>query len=140
MKRMRLGASIAMALLLASCATLGTRMALRLTDVKMCRGLSETQQPHEVTTTFPAGTEAVYCWFSWQEAPPNTELVSRWTYVTDNLHVLDVPVRLTRDTSSGVFVLRMPAGKPFPGGMYPVELLADGKVIRSVPFNVEFPR
>ena len=137
---MRWTAPLVMALALTSCVTTGSRMALRLTDVKMCRALNELQKPQGVTTEFPAGTEVVYCWFSWQEAPPNTELVSRWVYVTDNIQVLDVPVRLTRDTSSGVFVLRMPTGKPLPGGMYKVDLMADGTVIRTIPFNVQLPK
>ena len=133
-------ASVALACLLASCATAGSRMALQLTDVKMCRGLTDAQEPKDVTTVFPAGTEVVYCWFSWQEAPPNTEVVSRWSYVPDNLQVLDIPVRLTRDTSAGVFVLRMPSGKPLPGGMYQVDLMAHGHILRSIPFNVELPK
>jgi|GEM_PF-815852 len=107
-----------------------------ISEVKLCLNIDQNRKPEEATSVFPAGTKKIYCWFSWKQGRPGAKIISRWYYSDQNIHILDVPVALTRNSGEGVVSLVMPEGKVLPSGSYGVEFELRGKVIRTTRFVV----
>lgn len=107
-----------------------------ISDAKMCAEVNADRKPVRVTSEFPPGTRDVYCWFAWKNARPGLRITSRWYYEAASIHILTLPVSLTRVSDDGVLSLRMPEGKTLPPGSYRLDLSIGKKVLRSVPFTV----
>lgn len=110
--------------------------AFELTDAKLSLEIDRNQKSVNPNSIFPAGTKRVYCWFSWRNGKPGAKIVSRWNYLDQNLHILDIPAALTRNSGEGIVSLVMPKGKALPPGSYSVEFERQGKIIKSIRFVV----
>ncbi|MBI4394932.1 MAG: hypothetical protein HY583_01930 [Candidatus Omnitrophica bacterium] len=110
--------------------------SFEITNVKICLKVDRNRNPIHVTNKLPGGTQNVYAWFSWKNAPKSQTITARWHYVSEDIHILDSPVTLTRHSDQGVLILRMPEDKPLPSGMYRMDIEADGKVLNSTSFTV----
>ncbi len=108
----------------------------RLVDVKMAMGADENRNPVDVTNEFPAGTEKIYAAFTWENAESNLQVVARWYYTSEDIHILDSSFTLTRRSEKGVTTLTMPKGKPLPPGDYRLDFEIKGKKANSVEFKV----
>lgn len=109
---------------------------IAITNAKMATEIDDNLMPVNPTGAFAKDAPIVFCWFEWRNATINTPLVAKWYYVTDDLHVLDYPFNIPRKQGTGSVSLSMPKGKVLPSGVYRVDLVADGKALRSVNFKV----
>ena len=110
--------------------------AIQITDIKMAQGIDEKYMPLEPSKNFPDGTAKVFCWFEWKGAQANESLTAKWTYVTENIPILECPLPIPRKQGSGGIALSMPQGKTLPAGLYEVELLFDKKILKSLKFEI----
>ena len=85
----------------------------RLVDVKMAMGADENRNPVDVTNEFPAGTEKIYAAFTWENAESNLQVVARWYYTSEDIHILDSSFTLTRRSEKGVTTLTMQKANRF---------------------------
>ena len=107
-----------------------------ISEVKFCRNVDKNRNPGDVTSKFPQGTQTIYAWFSWKNAPRSQKITAGWHYVSEDIHILDTPITLTRRTDQGVLSLKMPKDKSLPEGSYRLDIAADGKVLKSASFTV----
>lgn len=120
---------------LPACSLIGG--SIGIVDAKIVTAVDERLMPVKVTDTFPRGTTAVSCWIRWKNAAINTEIVARWHYVTDDIHILDYTLIIPKKEGTGSVTLTMPNGKELPGGDYKVELFSGKRLLRSLPLRVE---
>lgn len=113
--------------------------SVEITEIKTSLGIDANRRPVDVASEFPTGTNGVYCWFSWKNAPLNLPMKVRWFYTSGDIHILDYPLTLTRVSDNGALSLRMPSGKILPSGSYRLDLEVKGKVIKSISFAVLEP-
>ena len=109
--------------------------AFKITDLKICQDVDKDRNPIKITNEFPAGTSAVYAWFAWEGGKAGFQITAKWHYATEDIHILDFPVTLTRTSDRGVIILRMGTGKTLPPGSYRLDIEAGGKVIKSALFT-----
>jgi len=107
-----------------------------ITRAVLCREVGKDRSLVGAASQFPPGTEQVTCWFSWRGASRDFHVVGQWYYVTQDSPVLNIPITLTRNSSEGAFLLRMPPGKALPVGAYRFDFMVHGKVVKTLPFTV----
>jgi len=110
---------------------------ITISDAKIVTGVDENLMPVQVTDTFPRGTSKVSCWFQWRNAKMNKQLLAKWHYVTDDVHILDYNFNIPKKDGSGSVALAMPEGKTLPVGSYKVGLYLDKRLLKSLNFKVE---
>jgi hypothetical protein len=110
---------------------------VRLLDAKMASAVDANFMPVGVTGSFPASTERVTCWIKWKDARVNTEIVAKWHYLTDDVHIVDYPFNIPKREGSGGITINMPGGKKFPAGSYKVDLSLEGRLLKTLEFRVE---
>lgn len=110
---------------------------IAITDAKIVTGVDEKLMPVQVMDVFPSGTTKVSCWFQWRDARINTQVLARWHYVTDDVHILDFNFNIPKKDGMGSVMLSMPEGKALPQGSYRVGLYLGKRLIRSLAFKVE---
>lgn len=120
---------------LPACAYIGGDISI--VDAKIVTAVDERLMPVKVTDIFPRGTTTVSCWIQWKNATINTEIVARWHYVTDDIHILDYPLIIPKKDGTGSVTLTMPNGKELPSGDYKTELFSGKRLLRSLIFKVE---
>ena len=108
-----------------------------LTDARMVTGVNEKLMPVEVKDVFLVGTSKVSCWFKWRDAKINLPILAKWHYVTDDIHILDYKFDIPKKDGMGSVALTMPEGKTLPVGSYKIDLLSNGKLLKSLTFRVE---
>ena len=110
---------------------------ITITDAKIAADVDENLMPVKVTDLFPKGTSKVSCWFQWRDAKINTQVLAKWHYVTDDVHILDYNFNIPKKDGSGSVVLSMPEGKILPSGSYKVGLYLNKRLLKSLTFKVE---
>ena len=125
-----------LALALTSC-SLFVPEKIALTDAKIVTAVDEKLMPVKVTETFPRGTQKVSCWFAWKNAKINTQLVARWHYTTDDIHILDYDFNIPKKEGTGSVMLSMPDDKILPSGQYRIDLVLGKKVLKRLAFRIE---
>ena len=123
------------AVMLSSCSA-GSNGAIKIVDAKMATGVDEKLMPVKVTDTFPLGTSRVSCWIEWKDARLNTELMVKWHYVTDDLHISDYPLTIPKKDGYGGIDFKMADGKSLPPGSYRVDIYIGRHLLRSLTFSV----
>ena len=108
-----------------------------IVDAKIVTSVDERLMPVKVTDIFPKGTTAVSCWIQWKNAAINTEIVARWHYVTDDIHILDYTLIIPKKEGTGSVTLTMPNGKELPGGDYKVDFFSGKRLLKSLTLKVE---
>jgi len=108
-----------------------------LVEAKIVTGVDDKLMPLNATDMFPQGTSKVSCWFRWRDARINTEILAKWHYVTDDVHILDYNFNIPKKDGMGSVTLTMPKGKTLPQGSYKVDLLLNKRLLRSLTFKVE---
>ncbi len=121
---------------LSACSFFGSR-DINITDAKIVTAVDEKLMPVQITDTFPKGTSKVVCWFQWKDAKVNTQVMAKWHYVTDDIHVLDYPFYIPKKMGAGSVTLSAPEGKSLPVGQYKVELAVGNHALRSAAFTIE---
>jgi len=125
----------AVCLALAGCSPLDEKV--HITDIKMAASLDANLAPVQVMDTFPAGTRKVSCWFKWKDSPVGTQLVAKWDYLTEKIHILDHDFAIPRRNGMGGILLTQPEGKTLPSGSYKLTLLNGKRAIKSISFEIE---
>lgn len=110
---------------------------IALTDAKIVTAVDEKLMPVRITDIFPKGTQKVSCWFQWKNARINTQLLARWHYVTDDIHILDYSFNIPKKEGTGSVMLSMPDDKSLPSGQYRIDLLLGKRSLRSLTFRIE---
>lgn len=110
---------------------------ITIVDAKTASTVDENRMPVNITGSFPQGTSKVSCWFKWRDAKVNTQVLTKWHYVTDDIPVLDYQFNIPKKEGAGSVALSMPGGKKLPSGSYKVDLIANGRLLRSLKFAVE---
>lgn len=112
-------------------------------DAKTAIGIDDRLLPVETTGTFSDGTKKVFCWFQWKDAQLPLTITARWTFITDNIHILDYNFPIPRKEGFGGVSLVMPEGKKLPLGKYKVDLiysditLKKDVLLKSVTFTID---
>ena len=106
-------------------------------DAKIVSAVDEQMMPVKITDSFSKGTSKVSCWFQWRDAKVNTEIMAKWHYVTDNVHVFDHPFTISKKEGLGNVILRMPQGKTLPSGLYRIDLYLGDRLLKSLNFRVD---
>jgi len=109
---------------------------IHLLDAKIASGVDDKYMPVNITNVFPEGTQKAFLWFSWKDAAKDVKIMARWTYVRDNIPVLDYPFIIPREEGQGSVALTMPEGKALPSGLYRVTLEFDKRELTSLTFKV----
>jgi len=110
---------------------------ITITNAKIVTNVDENLMPVNITDVFAKGTSKVSCWFQWKKAKINTQLLAKWHYVTDDVHILDYNFSIPKKEGMGSVVLSMPEGKTLPSGSYKVGLYLGKRLLRSLNFKVE---
>jgi hypothetical protein len=110
---------------------------ITITNAKIVTGVDENLMPIEVTDSFPKDATKVSCWFQWRNAKLNTQILAKWHYVTDDVHILDYSFNIPKKDGNGSVILSMPEGKTLPSGSYKVGLYLDKTLLKSLNFKVE---
>ena len=130
-------AVLLMASLVLSGCGMFTSGKLKITDIKMAPAISENLMPLQHTDSFPTGTSRVFCWFKWENAEVNTQIMAKWHYTSENINILNYPFAVPRRDGSGSILLSMPEGKTLPSGSYRIDLVVNNSVLKSREFKVE---
>lgn len=120
---------------LPGCGLLGRDITI--TDAKIVTGVGENLMPLKIVDVFAKGTSNVSCWFQWRNAKINTQLLAKWHYVTDDVHILDYNFNIPKKDGMGSVVLSMPEGKTLPSGSYKVGLYLGKTLLKSLNFTIE---
>ncbi|MCX5668303.1 MAG: hypothetical protein NTY34_08400 [Candidatus Omnitrophica bacterium] len=110
---------------------------ITVTDAGIAAGIDDNLMPVKVTDLFPKGTSKVSCWFRWRNAKINTQVLAKWHYVTDDVHIVDYSFNIPKKDGSGGVTLSMPEGKTLPQGSYKVDLFLGKKLLKPLSFKVE---
>lgn len=127
--------SVLIALSLCACSIMNPDITLL--DVKTAKDVDKNLMPVSVTETFPEGTSKISCWFKWRNAKVNTQVLTKWHYVTDDIPVLDYTFSIPKKDGTGSVALVMPGGKKLPSGSYRIDLVVNNRILKSVNFTVE---
>jgi hypothetical protein len=119
----------------AGCSLMGEKV--HITEIKMATSIDVNLAPVQVMDTFPEGTTKVFCWFKWQDSPVGTQLVAKWNYLTEKIHILDYSISLPRRNGMGGISVAMPEGKTLPSGSYQITLQHEKRIIKSIRFQVK---
>lgn len=109
---------------------------IKIAEVKAAEAVDDGLMPVNVADSFPRGISSVSCWIRWRDAKINTQVTVRWSYETDDIHILDHKMIIPKRDGFGSVTLSMPEGKPLPAGKYRVDLVVKKRVIRSLEFTV----
>ena len=110
---------------------------IAIVDAKTVTAVDENLMPVKMIATFPEGTAKVSCWFKWRNAKVNTQVLTKWHYVTDDIPILDYTFNIPKKDGSGMVALTMPGGKKLPSGSYKVDLIVNNRILKSLKFSVE---
>jgi hypothetical protein len=130
-----ISALISVGVAVQSCSVIESHKVL-LVDAKMATAVDADFMPVGVTDMFPAGTERVTCWIKWKDSKINTEIIAKWHYLTDDVHIVDYPFSIPKREGSGGITITMPGGKKFPAGSYKVDLYLEKRLIKTLQFRV----
>ena len=108
-----------------------------IVDAKTAVTVNEDLMPVKITDSFPRGTSRVYCWIKWRDARINIELVTKWRYLTDDIHIADHALIVPKKDGAGGVELAMPEGKTLPTGSYRIDIMMGRRVLKSIMFKVE---
>ena len=123
--------------LLLPCLGFADNGLIQIVDMKTAQNIDEKYQPVNPTSSFSAETSKVFLWFKWKDGTVNSQINTQWTYLTENIPVLDYKVVIPRHEGSGGVALSMPEGKTLPPGEYEVRVETDKKnALKSVKFRV----
>lgn len=110
---------------------------IRMLELKMTTSIDDNLMPVDTSYVFPKGTSKVYCWFKWDNAEVGTKIIAKWHYETSKINILNYTFVIPRQEGSGSIMLSMPKDKPFPSGVYRLDLTTGSQLIDSSTFKVE---
>ena len=122
--------------MLSSC-SLGEAGRVDIVDAKIATAIDEKLMPMKITDVFPKGTTKICCWIKWKNAGINTQIVSKWHYVTDDVHIADYIMTIPKKEGMGSVTLTIPTEKNLPPGNYKVDLMLGKYLLKSLTFRVE---
>ena len=124
------------ALCLMNAAAFAEDPPIQIVNIKTALNINDEFQPVHPTDSFAADTSKVFLWFQWKDSQINSPINARWTYLTENIHVLDYKITIPRRGGSGGVALAMPKGKTLPPGEYEVRLEYGKTLLKSTQFRV----
>ena len=127
---------LAIILTLSACSLLPSR-DIKIINAQTVTAVDEKLMPVKITDTFPKGTSKIICWFQWKDAKVNIEIMAKWHYVTDDIHILDYAFHIPKKAGAGSVALSAPEGKSLPAGDYKVDLAIGKHIVRSATFKIE---
>lgn len=95
---------------------------------------ADSWDPSQAATEFPEGTDRVVVWYRWEGAEAGLRIDNRWS--TGGEVVLEQGESITEPAGSDAWFLKSATGGALPVGSYVVELLEDGEVVTTIPFQV----
>ena len=108
-----------------------------ITDAKMVTGVDQDLRPVKITDIFPKETAKVSCWIKWQDSKINAQLLTKWHYVTDDVHITDYVFTIPKKEGMGSVTFAMPDGTQLPSGKYRVDLFSNKRLLKSLTFRIE---
>lgn len=87
-----------------------------------------------VATQFPAGTKKVLVWYRWEGADKDSKVAIHWSM--GNVSALQQGEAFGKESGTAAWVLEMGAGGDLPAAGYKVELLENGTIVTTIPFQV----
>ena len=119
----------------------GGKVVLPVSDTTLAAAVDSESRPVNATNTFTVATETIYISLKLNNAPANTQVMARMTYLNG-----EAPGRanstMFSQTLSGqgtkylAFTVKPPPGG-FPQGNYQVSISANGQDQASLPFSVQ---
>lgn len=122
-------------LFLSSCGLQGG--GFKLVDAKMASGVDENILPQGAADIFPKEQSKLSCWFKWQGAEINTEIITKWHYITDDVHIADHAFVISKKDGAGSVEITMPEGRTFPQGQYKVDIVFGKQILKSLRFKIQ---
>jgi hypothetical protein len=111
---------------------LSSTPSLEVLEIVTSRGIGGDYVPIDITSQF-SPTDTFYCAVRVAGAERNAEIVARW-YFGDAL-ISETPYA-TETTGTGYVAFELTNQQPWPEGLYRVEVLSAGVVMRAVEFRV----
>jgi len=108
----------------------------RLIDAKIATAVDENLAPLQVSDNFPKSQSSLSCWIKWQDAETNTQLLTKWHYVTDDVHISDHIFVIPKKDGVGSVEISMPEGKTFPQGQYRVDIVLGKRILKRLTFSI----
>lgn len=106
------------------------------TNVKLAHGISATNQPEKIGTSFAPGAQPIYLFFDYTNIEAGTTWTHRWTWGDTQLDVFeDVWPESFYDTGTA-WVFYSPTGG-FQPGPYQVTLEVNGRTVATATFVVQ---
>ena len=127
---------LASALCLMSAVAFAEDPPIQIVDMKTALNIDDKFQPVHPTDRFAADTSKVFCWFQWKDGQINSPINAQWTYITENIRVLDYKITIPRREGAGGVAMAMPEGKTLPPGEYEVRLEYGKTLLKSIKFKV----
>ena len=107
-------------------------------EAKIVSGVDKNLNPLKETTLFSKNTSKACCWLKWRDAKINTQVLTKWYYVTDDLPIYDYVLNIPKREGVANVVLAMPEGKTLPPGIYKVDILCGKKrLAKTLNFEIE---
>jgi len=110
---------------------------ITITDAKIVTDVDENLAPVQILDSFPAGTAKLSCWMKWRDAKINAEILTKWHYITDDIHIADQPFIIPKKDGMGSVELAMPEGRPLPPGEYKVDIVYGTRLLKTLRFTVK---
>ena len=136
MRWLVIGCAVILVLSASACSMVGSS-SINITDAKIVTAIDEKLMPVQVTDRFPKNTAKIVCWFQWKDAKIDTQVIAKWHYITDDIHILDYSFIIPKKEGTGSIVLAMPDGKNLPSGEYKVDLILGKRVLKRLIFRIE---
>ena len=119
----------------------GGKVVLPVSDVTLAAAVDSESKPVNATNTFTVATEAIYISLKLNEAPANTQVMARLTYLSGEATSLANSTMFSQTLSGQgtkylAFTVKPPPGG-FPQGNYQVSLSVNGQDQASLPFSVQ---
>jgi len=105
---------------------------LEILDAVTSRGVGGDYAPLDVTSQF-SPTDTFYCALRVTDAEQDTEIVARW-YFGDSQ--IGEATYTTEASGTGYVAFELTNQQPWPEGLYRVEILSAGVMLRAVEFRV----
>ena len=105
---------------------------LEILDAVTSRGVDGDYAPVDVISQF-APSDTFYCAVRVADAEQNAEIVARWYFGDAQI---SEEVYKTETSGTGYVAFELTNEQPWPEGLYRVEILSAGGVLRSVEFRV----
>ena len=116
-----------------------TATVFTITDAQICTKLDADNTPVDPGFTFlSATTTKLYCWLSYAGAKSGTsEMKIQWYYEGESITDPTTVVAKEINGTAAFHIEMVEGAGPFPAGAYKAEIYIEGKLVKTLVFNLE---